>query len=155
MQAALQRPALARPRPLRKGGLQTRSMSTSNPSHVAQPLSSPNKTSQNQQAPPTRQETEKLFSSSSKSGANLSALQHPRLSHSHSLSTYTYIYIHIYVKNLYIYLHNGRVCSPNEGLSQEGGKRSQSLRNSVIGLRGGWRISKRRIAVMDDEAERL
>lgn len=120
MQAALQRPALARPRPLRKGGLQTRSMSTSNPSHVAQPLSSPNKTSQNQQAPPTRQETEKLFSSSSKSGANLSALQHPRLSHSHSLSTYTYIYIHIYVKNLYIYLHNGRVCSPNEGLFARG-----------------------------------
>jgi hypothetical protein len=101
MQAALQPPALARPRPLRKRGLQTRSMSTSKPSHVAQPLSSSNKTSQNQQAPPTRQETEKLFSSSSKPGANLSAIQHPRLSLSLSLSLYIYIYVYI---SLYIYV---------------------------------------------------
>lgn len=85
MQAALQRPALARPRPLRKRGLQTRSMSTSKPSHVAQPFGPPTKTSQTQQAPHTRQETENLFSSSSKTGANLSALQHPKLSPSHTL----------------------------------------------------------------------
>ena len=134
MQAALQRPASARPRPLRKGGLQTRSMSTSKPSHVAQPLSSSNKTSQNQQAPPTTQETERLFSSSSKTDPNLSALQHPRLSHSHTPSLSLSLSLYVYIYTMGGFVRQTRVCS------QEGGKRSQSLRNPVIGLRGGWRI---------------